>query len=340
MKNIIITFQNELNYGAILQAYALQNFNNRYNNTDIMNLNFKNQKNSILHNILSLKKRYNFSKFKKRYLKLTKKISTKCDFYHLIKKYDNIIVGSDQVWAIDIIKNYEDYFFVNFDVKNAKKISYAASFGNDNNLLENKNMIIPFLKKFNTISIRESSSQKILKEMGIYSKNVIDPTLLLTAEDYIKNFDLKVIEKKYILVYMLVIDNELIELVNTLNKILDLDIICFNNRNRFGKRCKCIPNCSPKEFLKYFYNASFIVTNSFHGTCFSIIFNKKFISVIHKTKGIRQKNLLEQAGLEDRIYNSKQNINYYITNDINIKNEFQKHIDESKKFLESINQKK
>lgn len=335
MNNVIITFYNELNYGAILQAYALHRYMNKISNSYVMNLDFELVKESKFKKIFLLRKKINFNSFKKKYIKNTSRVSNYNEFIKYVKLYDNAIVGSDQVWAYDLIKNYEDIFYLKGDL-GVKKCSYSASFGKNENLINNLDKTLEYLKSFHFLSVRESSSVEMLNKHGLDCRNTCDPTLLLEASDYIENFNLKENNDKYILVYMLVIDDELVKLVNELNKILNLKIYCFNNKNRFGNKGKCFPNVSPEKFVELFYNASFVVTNSFHGTCFSIIFRKKFISVIHKTKGIRQLDLLKKAGLEDRVYDKSIDLNYYIKNDISVSNDFYEYIMNSKMYLRKI----
>ena len=340
MNCIIVTFHSEINYGAVLQAYALQTYLKKNNSVKLLDIRInKNEKSikSMIRNSFNIIKKGKFKRFIKRNLNLTKKVNTFDEAEAILKDFDYVIVGSDQVWAFDLIKGFEKIFYMDMQFDKTKKISYAASFGKDDNIINNKEIVYKYLSKFDKISTREESSRKILNEMGIQCEDVIDPTLLLTSNEYIEKFNLSKKDKKYILVYMLVIDEKIVEIVNEINKELDMDIICFNNKNRFGERCKCVPNSSPEEFVDLFYNASFVVTNSFHGTCFSIIFGKKFISVAHKTKGIRQINLLKKAGLEERLYSEDKDIINYIKEDINVKEEFWNYIDSSKKFLDEIN---
>lgn len=341
MRAIIITFHSELNYGAVLQAYALQAYLKKNNCAKILDFAMKTENNKGMKNfvghVISLPKKYKFRNFLKTKMDLTDTVNSFEKIENKIKQFEYAIVGSDQVWAFDLINGLEKLFYLDMELNNTKKISYAASFGKDDNIINNKKIIYNYLNNFDKISIREESSNKILNDMKLNSINVIDPTLLLDEKEYIKHLGLKKKEKKYILVYMLVIDEEIIDIVNKLNKELDMDIICFNNKNRFGKKCTCKSNSSPIEFVELFYNASFVVTNSFHGTCFSIIFKKKFICVAHKTKGIRQISLLKKAGLEERLYSVDKNIKSYLEDNIEIKEEFYDYIKLSKKYLDDLN---
>ncbi len=336
MKTAIITFTNELNYGAVLQAYALQNFLEKKVETEIINFKFDLNSTSFLRKSLEIIKKIKFDFFKRKYLKMSsKRINNFNDFKRNMQNYTVAIVGSDQVWALDIIKNWKDIFFLN-NIKNVRKYSYAASFGKNENYIENKDEIGKYLNDFESISIREKSSCDLLKMDNIENYFCVDPTLLLNSEDYINSLNLTKYNKKYILVYMLVIDEKLVDIANKVSEIMGLKIYCFNNKNRFGKNGICIPNSSPRKFVEMFYNAEFVITNSFHGTCFSIIFNKRFISVIHPSRGIRQKDMLLNLGLSDRIYSDKVELNYYIDNDICKSDLFINEIKNSKEYLNLI----
>ena len=336
MKTAILTFNNELNYGAILQAFALQKYIKKYSDVYIMNFSFELGHTSLPRKIVEFPKRKKFYSFKKKHIQFSKnKINNYLKFKETINDYDIAIVGSDQVWAFDIINDKKNIFFLK-DIDNIRKCSYAASFGKNDNYINNKIEVKNYLSSFDSISIREKSSSDLLMKDGINNVSSVDPTLLLSADDYIKELNLSKNDKKYILVYMLVIDEKLINLANQIGKMLDLKIYCFNNKNRFGKRGVCIPNASPKDFVEMFYNASFVITNSFHGTCFSTIFNKKFISVVHPTRGIRQLDMLNRLGLSDRIYDENKDLSYYVKNDINCSKSFLNNISESKKYIDSI----
>lgn len=339
MNCVIVTFHSELNYGAVLQAYALQAYLGENNQAKVLDFRMKknrNIKDFITGNIFTIIKKYKFKRFIKQELDLTKKVFNVNETQKEIKQFDYVIVGSDQVWAFDLIKGYEQIYYLDMNLEETKKVSYAASFGKDETIVNHKEAIQKYLEKFYKISTREESSSKILNTMEISCTDVIDPTLLLSKEEYIKKFHLVKQEKRYILVYMLTIDETMINIVKQISERLNMDIICFNNRNRFGKRGICVPNSGPKEFVNLFYNASFVVTNSFHGTCFSIIFRKPFISFAHETKGVRQINLLRKAGLEDRIYSEDKDIESYLNKELQIKEDLDNYIDKSKKFLDEL----
>lgn len=343
-KFLILTFHRKKNYGAALQAFALRKKIEQFADAKILDFNFRdkfNVKNLIIKIIMlknNIMKNKNFNKFYNKYFKLTRKVKNIKQIQRECENFDGIFCGSDQVWALDIVREYSDVFFLNFNTrKEFLKNSYAASIGRDSVTELEKEKLKKLINSFNNISVREESAKKIIENLGIKPvENVIDPTFLLTKNEYEKIFNLVKEESKYILVYMLEINDQIINVVKEIEKTLKMKVICFNNRNYFGDNCECLPYSGPEEFVKLFYNASFVVTNSFHGTCFSIIFEKEFISVPHTSKNTRQENLLSKANLLDRIYDENKEIKSYIVNKVNYteaKENLSQYIDSSIEFI-------
>lgn len=342
MKIGILTFHDADNYGAVLQAYSLKEYIKKnidgckveivnYKSQEILNgsklvsidnTSIKNSVISILRSIVylptSISKKNKFKKFRQDYLDLSSKsyLDSK-----QISGYDLYVVGSDQVWNTDIIGNDTTYF-LDFKAEYSKGISYAASLGR--NELDNSkiNNISKISKNFDFISVREESSIKEIKK--ITSKEVIntlDPTLITSQQLWSKIISCSSKNEKYVLVYMLSMNEEVLKIASRISKMLGIDVWYINNsykKNKYG--FKNIRKVGPKEFLDLFKNASFVVTNSFHGTTFSIIFNKNFITVPHLTRGNRMKDLLKKLQLQDRI----------VTNSNEIRDDYKIHIDYTK----------
>lgn len=288
MKVLVLTFHDEKNYGAALQAFALnKKLKELYNTVKILDyrLDKTHTLKSIIIKILTfknyIKKQKNFNTFYKNHFCLTKKVKSIEQIKEVCKEFDGIYCGSDQVWSFDIIENNKDVYFLNFDLPdNFKKNSYAASIGKENLSLDEKDNLKTLLSNFNNISVREDSAKKILNDLGYDNvKTSLDPTLLMSREEYVETLELKKNNDRYILVYMLEISEKVIEIAKKIQEKLNIKIICFNNKNYFGDMCLCMPHCGPKEFAELFYNAEYVITNSFHGTCFSIIFEKQFVSI-------------------------------------------------------------
>lgn len=319
MKNLILTFQSAYNFGAVLQAYALQNYiEEEFGETKILNY----QPKCIIesYNIPSLKKFIKNPKhgifkviqaivFKGKYKKIDefREKFKLTEYYNEISiknaniNVDNCIVGSDQVWNYEIINN-DGTFFLDF-IKGANKISYAASFGNESIPLERQEWYKEQLNNINFISVREEMGAKIVKRLNERNAEVlIDPVFLLDANRW-KEIIKKNNKERYVLVYKITKEVKLLEFAKKLSKLTGLKIKYVPNDLKKMISGEYYLNIGPSEWLDLIYNAEYVVTNSFHGTAFSIIFNKKFfVEAAQKANGTTSRiyNLLRMFDLEDR----------------------------------------
>lgn len=342
MKKIgILTFHNAHNYGAMLQAYALQSKLSRNNNVKIINYrnpviekqykiirryqnNLKQFLKSLCSDILmfstNLKRYNNFNRFMKENYYLTSDIKTKQEFKNLTKEFDTIIVGSDQVWNLGITNGLSDIYTLNLN-NEVNKISYAASIGDASQVTKNKNVFKLKLANLDNISVREKDAQQELSK--IIDKNievVLDPTLLLKKEEWDENIkDVNPVNEKYILAYVVEADEEYIKIVNDLSEKTGLKVIHFGKRNPGYKNVlKTAYTEGPFSFVNYIKNAEYIVATSFHATVFSVIYNKKFFIVPHKKTGARVTSLLSKLNIENRTfknYETFKNIDYNFETD-------------------------
>ena len=311
MKTAIITFQDAENYGAALQAHALKTVINEYSECEILNyynlffhnsissdgvkriiLDFLNKKNRM-------KKKERFSKFQTEYITDGKKVLSKDELREYGKKFDCFITGSDQVWNLECSGNDTTYF-LDF-VEDAKKISYAASFGGVN--IIDKEKIRQLLCDFSKISVREKSGQLYLKDiLGKVVPVVLDPTFLLDKNKWKTVFDLKFSER-YVLVYEVLASDELFIKAKKFAKEKGLPLLCITSTNKPRIGAKVVKDAGPEEWLKYFSQAAYIFTNSFHGLAFALNFDKQFFVELlpppAKTN-TRIKELLELVDLTDR----------------------------------------
>lgn len=318
MKKIgILTFHYENNYGAILQCYALQQIiKEKKYDVKIINFYIKNGINDSLKlinpnkNIIKqvITAPLNFCKLKKlknfinNNLILTTRITQREEVIKYINNLDIVITGSDQVWNEKIIQNAEDIFLLNFNSPSTlKKCSYAASFGNSKLNDDFKKQLKKSLTKYSIVTTREESATRLLNELKIESKTVLDPTLLLTKEKWqtiSKKY--KNITTEYILVYSMEKNEDLIKIAKDLSMKLKLKVIHFRKEKTFENLLYRAYDAGIEEFIYLFKNANYVVTNSFHGLVFSIIFNKEFVSINHKTRNERQENLLLLTKLTNR----------------------------------------
>ncbi len=350
----VITFHNAINYGALLQTYALQksiiNMGYEAEVIDYSNPNIdkKRKKPSLKEyrnplNYYNDRLTYNFESVKEKKLnafsnariKKTEK-ATRENITDISSKLDVVFTGSDQVWN-DSITNFDDTYYLDF-IPESKRCSYAASIGNETIPVENIPRMKRLLSNYRAISVREETAKEALKQqMGICAIRVLDPTLLISAEEYkeITKEYRKITKKRYILLYMLLYSESLVHSAKKMAKEKGVPVLCINSS---GKRIKGVIDCSDagiEEWLSLFFNADFIFTNSFHGTAFSINFNKQFNVELPPSRiqaSSRVKDILKMFNLEKQLIEKgeiKSNIIKYELVNKKLSTEREK----SKKFL-------
>ena len=217
------------------------------------------------------------------------------------------IVGSDQVWNIDITKQTYLGFFLDFGTDKVYRYAFASSFGcNSISITGNqKAEIARCLKRFNGIALRERSGINICKnEFGIEpnSEIVLDPTMLLDEEYNTIIGDIK--EKNQVLVYKLSFTPAFDRVAQYIGQMLDLKLAMVG-RLRPHKGYKYIYPTDPANWLKDIKSSKLILTDSFHGVVFSILINKRFVAFCGNPQRVdRLHNLLGLFGLEDRLCNN------------------------------------
>lgn len=310
MKIGIITFVNEDNYGAVLQAYALQTFINEVTGEkcEFLNINLKqfkkNDKNIFIRFFIFmvfLRKKIAFAKFRKL-LDISKKNNTN-------KKYDILIIGSDQIWNPNLTAGLQPIFFA-YPFK-CKKIAYACSCGNCNLLIGKEPQLSIYLNSIDYISVREKSLENFLnKFLNKPIITVLDPVFLLnktTWEHKLINHS-QIINKKYIFVYILEENKIITEAVNELSVEQKLDVVTLRTKKHYINEYKRFPNADPKKFLELLYAAEIVVTNSFHALAFSLIFKKKVALFKHSAFNERIENLLEIINSNNVYYSNTKTI--------------------------------
>lgn len=232
---------------------------------------------------------------------------------------DTYIIGSDQVWTKTSLKSYNYFFFLDFAGEGKKKIAYASSFGETFGVDKKTNKTVSdHLKTYSGISVREFQAVDICRsQLGVNAKWVMDPVFLLKKKYWTeisekaqrKVADILGSDRKYLLTYMLNPSEEKAAIVKETAKRLGLPIICildgrkgtFAENNKIFNMENTITNVTEEEWLYYFQNADYIVTDSQHGSAFSILFNKQFICCSNKVWGqSRFESLFGLLGLKDR----------------------------------------
>ncbi|MBN1043576.1 4Fe-4S dicluster domain-containing protein [Clostridium botulinum] len=347
MKKIaIMTWYNYLNFGTSLQvtasSYIIKKLgydtdvieyiphgklvslkDNRKIKYYIKKINGKiNNKNNK--GILDEKRRIAFEKFLKEHITLTGECKTDADFFQLNYLYDAFVCGSDQIWAPSL---FNSKYFLDFVQDTNKIIAYAPSIGlteiKDDNVL---NRMKESIGRFRYLSIREEQGKKLIK--NICDKDalvVVDPTLLLDVEEWDSMAAKNNEEDAYILCYFLGDNKQSWEHVKKLSEKTKLPIKIIPVFNKDLKRkFEVIMGVGPSEFLSLVKNAKFVCTDSFHGTVFSIIYERAFYTYERfsnkdsNSQNSRIYNILKLAGLQDRIVKDKS-----IINENSLKCEFQ-----------------
>lgn len=355
MKKIgLVTYHKSYNYGAVLQVYATQYLINKLG-YDCQVINYVNSNEEKENKLFALKKnisivgllknlirnfvfksyfirKSNFERFINRIEKTKEVYSTKevC-----LLGFDTYLVGSDQVWNPQITGGeFDKVFLLDFPVD--KKISYASSMGSYVLKEEDKALLKEKLSKFNAISVREEFANEQLKNISIESQIVCDPTLLINKEEWLKccsdDSILKSIPQEYIFLYILEpYTDELADKIKSIKEEYGLPVVyvAFSSLKKKNIDYR-MDNVTPERFISLINNASLVVTDSFHGTAFSVNFNKPFISILNPVNPKRVENFLKLLNLENRIYkNTIEQIDY---KEVNTK--LEKIRDNSIKFLE------
>ena len=251
-----------------------------------------------------------FDEFHAKYNRLTSIVypSVK-SLYEAKFNYDVLCIGSDQVW--NYMKGYSlEPFFACFDKNNTKRITYASSIGLSSLSVEAEQVFKKELTNFAYISVREQQASEILEKLLNRKIDVVlDPTLILNKQEWIEVAKYDMCPKeKYLLVYIVTIKpcDYVLTLARHIAKQRNLKIlrICRDAYpEHSGRDVEEILTAGPSDFVGLFSKAEFVVTNSFHGTVFSINFSKPFYSVIksHHSTNSRLTSILKKLGLEDRI---------------------------------------
>ena len=301
MKIGILTFHCAHNYGAVLHSYLTggreySKFCGRILLTK--NLRLLPQ---VFYTGIKLRKERNL-----KWEKFEKFISTKLNLYSaenfLGQQFDLCVVGSDQIWNKTLTGGRFDPLYFGVDFK-CPIISYAASTIVDNYSEKDRKDLSKLLKKFSAISVREEKLGKQLHDYAnVESTVVIDPTLLAGREAFedlcMENSNT---DDKYILVYTIRENSAVHKIANKLAKDNNLKVIEIASGFSLSRYDNKIYDAGIQDFLTIFKNARFVVTNSFHGTAFSLIFNKDFYAIKHNNSADdRISNLLNSIGLQSR----------------------------------------
>lgn len=265
-------------------------------------------------NILMYKK---FAAMRKKYLVLGFRCSSEYELKNLYKKAKGNIfmTGSDQVWGPISTGTYDPAYFLTFAPEGARKISFASSFGKASFDKETLNKFRNYLIGYDAIAVRENTAVDIIHRMGIDAEQVLDPTLLLSGDEWSEFISSANKPKEYVLVYQIHNNPKLDKYAEQLAQYVNLPLLrvspMLHQIKRSGKFIY-LPDIG--GFLDLIKNATYMVTDSFHGTAFAINFNVQFVEILPNTgTSGRNQSILELTGLEGRVIRDLNNLHYIDT---------------------------
>ena len=330
----ILTMPLKTNYGGLIQAYALQTALERMGcEVEILSRSYPKPEMRFFTRIRCDGVRFvrglcggkdnrlsdkeyrlvsvNTDKFIHTYMHVSPKLYTTEDLrdYTLQKSFDAYVVGSDQIWRPRYCPCIEDYFLGFAAKQSVRRIAYAASFGVEDWEYSNEEtkMCSQLAKSFDAIGVREDSGVGLCSlHLGVKAEQVLDPTLLLNSSDY-EAFSSNTKSSNGTLFFYILDHNEkknaLLKSVSEKAHMQSYE--CMPQGPLYhGKILRNLDKCvypAPEQWLRSFGDAEMVVTDSFHGAAFSIIFNKSFWVIGNKSRGLaRMESLLEMFDLKDR----------------------------------------
>lgn len=329
MKIGILTLHQSMNYGALLQAYALKKTLENYGEVNVINYDYlynigphyvdmggieelyksdlyqqfayaqieQGNAEATLNPLIVIDK---FNRFKMKSLNLTKLLKKDDFFNEQLEDFDVIVSGSDQIWNEKPKRGIDWIFYQTFPTS-ARKIAYAASIAGWQFSKEEKTLIKKHLQSFKAISLREKKDIAEFEAItGRKIESVIDPVFLLNTKQWETGKEI-VKKKQYLLVYKPINPNIswFVEGYERIAKKLGLEVVYVAQRGYSTLYPKDVPD--PMEFVSLFANASFVYTNSFHGVAFSILFNKPFAVTFFESTFNRIANILDITQIKNRI---------------------------------------
>lgn len=370
MKISIITVLNTINYGSVLQTFATQ----KYLESLGMEVEFvdyirEDQQFTYMIKKIVFDKKTNIKKWLKKPIRdimdiisviqanklfrsfLTQNIHLTAKQYTSLQELkkdvpcaDIYATGSDQMWNSGWNQGVEKSFFLEYVPNDKKRIAFSTSIGKVSWDQKEADIIVPLIKKYDYITLREKSAVELLGRYGIESHLVLDPTLLINRSQWIDYLSSKQIHTRYLLVYQLHLKHDQADFMDAVNTVaarkgLQIKRISYSySDHNIGKKI-VLPDVF--TFLRLIYDAEFIITDSFHGMAFSINFNKQFAVVYPDQYSTRMDSLLSLLGLKNRRYSCNNNeiiekrIDYTYVNQI--LNSKRKEIEDSfKKYFHSL----
>ncbi len=339
----IVTFHNAKNYGAVLQAFALQEFVEELG----YNVGIYDYKPPYINQFSGLRGKINkfiytcYNKDIQLKDERFNEFSNSCFKLNLEMNSKVYLSGSDQVW--NPTGNMNPIFFLNFVGDKSIRASYAASMGKCQVPLDKIDLFRSYIQRFDCISVREDDVKKCIEDFVDKKINVnIDPTLLMKSDFWRKHMrSVSDVPNNYILAYILHLPKNVNRLLKWLQKEMHSKIVLIDAQGTMSFLVHnniSLRNVGPREFLWLIDHANAVVTSSFHGTAFSLIFHKEFYSIVNPSAPSRISNILNLAGIEpisedSTSFKRSKDIDWDKIDDLLSNKRF-----ESEKYLESVYQ--
>lgn len=339
MKTGIITFHFVNNFGGVLQCYALQRVLREKCKTEVTVIDYRNWfirftdfvrmfpvtgnaeeiKSGIKTFPERIRRRRKFSEFNRKNMSLSRPYFSSLAISEEKLGYDRYICGSDQIWNPVLTGGFVPAYFLSFVKNPGIKASYAPSFGTSRWKAFMFRPVRKYLNSFNCLSVRESEGKNMLKKLtGREVKQLIDPTFLVTKEEWAEIAVDPPISEKYILLYIMQKDETVYSYVREIKNKFRLPVV---EISRYGYKPdfvdRTLIDVGPGEFIGLFMNAEFICTNSYHGLVFSLIFEKEFC-------------LVPSRKFRGRIYNLLKMLDIYIQPNLDTEGELKARFDKER----------
>lgn len=368
---IVTQFYKSFNYGGVIQAYALQNclrdlgvenelaLVDFYSGQGFKKRQVKQQTGryslsfwlylkvcKLIERCLLARRKGRFERFKADHMAVSDVVYSDANIQQANQRYDCFVAGSDQIWNPD---QSCDAFFLTFAEESCRKISYAASIGVDSVSREYLQYMVPLIDRLDAVSVREPSAVKILE--GHVHKPVscvLDPTLLLSKEKWEELCHPSGQKGDYIFVYLLGDSEQGCRLAQEVSEKLHTRVVLVPfgaghvRKSEAQLHGKWALNASPADFLSLVHDAKYVITDSFHGAVFSLIFHKSFCTIERVDSGssspmnARLYDLLGTAGMPDRLQRDAESVAAVLQEPINfaaVDARLAERIEYSKNFL-------
>lgn len=326
--NVLIVTKIGKNYGAMLQAYALKKtFEDKACKVSILNYCLASTMRTYeicpkitgWSSFMRFRKAFRirkatkisvqrFMQFREDALNLTREYKNYAELEAAAPDADIYVTGSDQVWNPKI--NFDRAYYLQFGRNDAVRASYAASIGLNQIPAEYEKEFVDRIRNIPFRSVREHTAQKTLSQYGISSSVHIDPTLLLDRTDYDQLAVTSPVQKPYVLLYLLIMPDHVEEYLAQLRALYPNHVFVNIPGNVLAEPLGDIQmrDLGPREFLGLIRDAAAVLTTSFHGTVFSLIYEKQFMAVLPRETGSRISGLLEALELMERVATNKEDV--------------------------------